>query len=165
MDIVVHTGAFEEDLAKYYFVQLLAGVYQLHKQQKSHRDLKPENVCLDSEFNLKIIDFGFAASIYEDRETEGTTVFFSPGQHAGYKTNFHKDDIFTCGIILYCMLHRAQPFTMATKKEENYKPLYLGLYGKFWENAQETSEVELSDNVKQLISMMLHPNEEARPLI
>jgi serine/threonine protein kinase len=112
----------------------MAGVYQLHKRQMSHRDLKPENVCLDEDFNLKIIDFGFAASIYEERGIEGTPAFFSPGQHAGARTNFHKDDIFTCGIILYCMLHRAQPFAQATKKEENYKPLYLGLHNKFWES-------------------------------
>lgn len=33
----------------------------MHTGGVCHRDLKPENIMLDSGFNLKIADFGFAA--------------------------------------------------------------------------------------------------------
>jgi len=33
----------------------------MHTAGACHRDLKPENIMLDSEFNLKVADFGFAA--------------------------------------------------------------------------------------------------------
>jgi len=42
---------------------MLVGVDYLHSQGVVHRDLKPENLVLDSNFNLKIVDFGLAAHV------------------------------------------------------------------------------------------------------
>ena len=96
---------------------------------------------MDSEFNLKIIDFGFTASIFEQRKTEGTEPYFSFAQHLNKPTNFMKDDIFTLGILLYMMVTAQPPFNEATKSEKHYKPLYLGLQATFWQKAKEENGI------------------------
>lgn len=60
-DIVFNTGAFSEPICRFYFKQLMNGLFYLHRNKVAHRDIKPENILLDSNFNLKIADFGFAA--------------------------------------------------------------------------------------------------------
>ena len=45
-------------------------MHYVHSQGATHRDLKPENIMLDSNFNVKIADFGFAAPI-EGRTSTG----------------------------------------------------------------------------------------------
>ena len=35
-----------------------------------HRDLKPQNIMLDSNYNIKIIDFGDARKVHEDLDEE-----------------------------------------------------------------------------------------------
>ena len=42
---------------------MIQGVNYLHQQGLVHRDLKPENILLDDNFNVKLIDFGFASNI------------------------------------------------------------------------------------------------------
>jgi serine/threonine protein kinase len=51
---------FEEDEARHYFQQLIAGIAHCHSLGVSHRDLKPENLLLDDDGNLKISDFGLS---------------------------------------------------------------------------------------------------------
>lgn len=58
-DYVALAGKFPENIARYYFKQLISGLNYIHAMGYAHRDLKPENIFLDEEFNLKIADFGF----------------------------------------------------------------------------------------------------------
>ena len=49
-DYVANSGAFSEPVCRYFFKQILLGIYHVHSQGYSHRDLKPENILLDVEF-------------------------------------------------------------------------------------------------------------------
>ena len=60
-DIISNTGAFSEETARYYFIQIIAALnYMQNTAGICHRDLKPENILIDKELNnsVKVIDFG-----------------------------------------------------------------------------------------------------------
>lgn len=55
-------GGFNEKFARHYFRQLIQAISYLHDEQGVvHRDLKPENLLLNSDYQLKIADFGLSA--------------------------------------------------------------------------------------------------------
>lgn len=47
-----------EPIARYYFHKLIDAIQFLHNNNVVHRDLKLENLLLDTDFHLKIADFG-----------------------------------------------------------------------------------------------------------
>lgn len=53
-------GPVHEGIARYYFSQLINSVEYLHSRNIAHRDLKLDNILLDDNFQLMLIDFGFA---------------------------------------------------------------------------------------------------------
>ena len=59
--LLMHTGPLAEDIARYYFRQMIEGLEYMHNSGVVHRDLKPENLCLDHHYQLKIIDMGLSA--------------------------------------------------------------------------------------------------------
>src|SRR5581483_10372348 len=82
--------------------ELVAGLAAAHDQGIIHRDLKPANVMLDSRGNVKITDFGLAAST---EERQGGLVIGTPGYMApellrGEKAT-PRSDLFALGLILY----------------------------------------------------------------
>ena len=62
-DTVAFTGKFNEEMARYFFRQMMEGLKYMHEKGVTHRDLKPENVLLDEDHVLKIADFGFAGPV------------------------------------------------------------------------------------------------------
>lgn len=73
-----------ENTVCYLFKQLLNAMIYLHRNGICHRDLKPENLLIDSNYDIKLADFGFAAStegIYRDRRhftCKGTLGYMAP---------------------------------------------------------------------------------------
>lgn len=64
---------FREVVARTYFRQLIGVVEYCHKKGIAHRDLKPDNILLDSEFNIKVADFGWATSLQRVLKTNAGT--------------------------------------------------------------------------------------------
>ncbi|MEE1066631.1 MAG: serine/threonine-protein kinase [Acutalibacteraceae bacterium] len=84
----------------------------LHSMNIIHRDIKPENVMIDSDGNVKLIDFD-AARIYKcyrslDTAFVGTAGFAAPEQYGINQTD-PRSDIFSLGIFLNIMLTGEHP--------------------------------------------------------
>lgn len=100
----------------------MEGLDSVHRKGITHRDLKPENLLYDSEFNLKIADFGFAAPLagrdgsFLQKTVLGTFGYMAPeifqkDQNNGY--NGAQVDLFASAIILFIMVAGHPPFNRA----------------------------------------------------
>lgn len=91
--------------------KVIQGLDYLHDRGIAHRDIKLENICLDSENNPKIVDFGYSISkIQIGRTLCGTPVYMAPEVMRSPKYNAFKADIWSLGITLHLMLTRQFPF-------------------------------------------------------
>ena len=63
---------------------MFSGLLHIYTRGFSHRDLKPENILLDKNYNIKIVDFGFACKISGrdgtgfNNSTVGTPGYMAP---------------------------------------------------------------------------------------
>jgi len=96
---------------------LCSALDYIHRQGVVHRDLKPENIMVDSDDNVKLIDFGIAANAGSRRltfakltEAMGTPDYISPEQVKG-KRGDARSDVYSLGIMFYEMLTGKVPFT------------------------------------------------------
>jgi eukaryotic-like serine/threonine-protein kinase len=89
----------------------------IHTHGVVHRDLKPENIMVDSQDNIKLIDFGIASNQGARRltfakfsQTMGTPDYISPEQVRG-KRGDPRSDIYALGVMVYEMLTGKVPFS------------------------------------------------------
>ena len=98
----------------------------MHTHGITHRDLKPENLMLDHDYNLKVIDFGFAIASEARDESgiahsyKGTPTYMSPELHARQGYNPLDNDMFSIAVILFVMRSAAIPFNKAVEKDAHY---------------------------------------------
>eukprot|EP00755_Sulcionema_specki_P033143 Sspe_Gene.20411::Locus_7484_Transcript_1_1_Confidence_1.000_Length_3906::g.20411::m.20411 len=120
-DHITNQKRFEDETARKYFSQIIAGVRYCHERGVVHRDLKPQNLLLTRSNELKIADFGFSnfQNYTEDGKVTpslrlntccGTPNYAAPEVFLGKGYNGFKTDIWSCGVILYVMLCGQVPF-------------------------------------------------------
>jgi serine/threonine-protein kinase len=114
---VLAEGIIAQDRAIRITLAILEALEYIHANGVVHRDLKPENIMVDSQDNIKLIDFGIAGDSAARRLTYanftaslGTPDYIAPEQVKG-KRGDGRTDIFAMGVILYEMLTGKLPFT------------------------------------------------------
>ena len=89
-DNKVHT--LKEPLVRKIALDLVARLEIMHSKHFTHRDLKPANLMFDQNYDLKIIDLGFAGMLAGERAdidgkdviTCGTPGYFTPEELINY---------------------------------------------------------------------------------
>ncbi|TMW47930.1 hypothetical protein DOY81_006986 [Sarcophaga bullata] len=125
LDYVREKKYLDESQARNLFKQLMSAVEYIHSKGVVHRDIKCENLLLDENFNLKLIDFGFAR---KDTRTSDQQVILSKtfcGSYAYASPEILKaffpiptgvaydpflSDIWACGVVCYAMVFGRLPY-------------------------------------------------------
>jgi serine/threonine protein kinase len=103
-----------------WFAQICSAVAYLHHMGIVHRDVKCENVMVplcDGE-PVKLIDFGFAAVIPDDKlftDHPGTAMYAAPEIHDGRAYDARASDVWSLGVVLYIMMAMRFPFPNSTR--------------------------------------------------
>ena len=98
----------------------VTGLRAIHNVGIIFRDIKLQNILVSNSGNLVITDFGLAKWLRRRQRTYticGTLAFMAPevAQGQGYD---HSVDLWSLGILLYCMAFAQYPFPPATTHQE-----------------------------------------------
>ena len=174
-------GCLCEEDARSITAGILRGLAHLHSRGVAHRDIKLENVLLcDSKHDfskIKIIDMGFAKQLTSLNEAPcaealhtvcGTPMYIAPEmiRPTVWTGNIHVEarygtqaDMWSTGIILYCLLSGSPPFKATGDRSpiELFKDIEKAAFD-FWDPVWET----VSDDALDLIQCLLEPDSARR---
>ncbi|CAL2028926.1 unnamed protein product [Caenorhabditis brenneri] len=113
--------------AKFYFRQLVDGLFFLHENGVVHRDIKPENLLLTKSDTLKLVDFGFATFYRNENGEEkmltnkcGTKEYIAPELYKKGPYRGPPVDVWSAGVVLAEMLIGVPPWESATDASYDY---------------------------------------------
>lgn len=140
-----------EDIARYYFHKLIDAIQLLHESNVVHRDLKLENLLLDSEYNLKIADFGLSTTVESSygggvmHTRVGTERYMPPEMLEKNAYVGICADLFAAGIILFVLVVGIMP-THKTAESNDYLYKYIRKkeYEKYWTVISKLLNLDLS---------------------
>ena len=136
-EVIAQTGALEISKACDYVKQVADGLQHAHAKGMVHRDIKPHNLMVNSEGQIKVLDFGLATFAMSASEVAnassnnsdklshvttsgtmmGTPDFISPEQAGDCRAADIRSDIYSLGCTFYYLLTGRPPFNAGTAIE------------------------------------------------
>lgn len=106
-------------------VQQVSSALQFaHSRGMIHRDIKPSNVMMDSEGQVKLMDFGLVRAgdlshLTRSGTVLGTPQYMAPEQITGGEVD-RRTDIYSFGVVIYELLAGEAPFNRTTPMATAY---------------------------------------------
>ncbi|MDG2382882.1 MAG: serine/threonine-protein kinase [Pirellulaceae bacterium] len=140
------------------------GLQYLHGQGWIHRDIKPDNFLINTDFDVKLIDFAIAQKerkglgrLFGGRgKVQGTRSYMSPEQIRGEALD-HRSDIYSFGCMLFELSCGRPPFTGGSPDELLQKHLRAQV-----PNITASSEAT-SQEYSKLVARMMSKKPDDRP--
>jgi len=99
---------------------IISALQFMHDNQCVHRDIKPSNIMLLKSGGVKLMDFGIARALDDNRSIKtttghavGTPAYMSPEQILGAAVDY-RTDYYSLGCVLYEMLTGTLPFAQTS---------------------------------------------------
>ncbi|XP_026816025.1 testis-specific serine/threonine-protein kinase 3-like [Rhopalosiphum maidis] len=156
LDIIKRDGKIDDDRARKWFMELVNAIEYCHKKGVVHRDIKCENLLMDTNYNIKLSDFGFARNNMIKKNGQmktsstfcGSYAYASPEILKGIPYQPNASDIWSIGVVLYAMLFGTLPFDDTT---------YQKLLKQVAKPVTFPRDIIISDNCRQMIIKLLSP--------
>ncbi|KAL7792639.1 hypothetical protein V8C37DRAFT_380175 [Trichoderma ceciliae] len=149
-------GRLSEEVAIYFFRQMISAIAYCHSFNVCHRDLKPENILITADLQIKIADFGMAAlhqtATHRLATACGSPHYAAPELLKNRQYRGDRADIWSMGVILFAMLSATLPFD---------DPDLRVMMGKTKRGQYEMPKF-LSPEAEDLIRRMLQVNPDHR---
>ncbi|BGP53188.1 mitogen-activated protein kinase kinase kinase [Rhodotorula sphaerocarpa] len=157
-------GKFEEDVIRFFTLQILDGLQYLHGLGILHRDMKADNILIDQDGMCKISDFGTSkksGDIYQNDENmsmQGSIFWMAPEVIHNNKQGYSaKADIWSLGCICIEMLAGSRPW-----EGEGFMGAMFKL-GAERMRPPLPPDIELSENADHFVGECLQIDPDLRP--
>ena len=168
LGLIQEGGGLPEQVARSYFHQLVDALGYIHSKDICHLDIKPDNILVDSEYGLKLADFGLSMKVPKDCSVKGavgTSIYYAPEIHLKAKYSSYSADIFALGICLFVMISGHMPFTVAKSTDSMYKLIIEERHDEFWnfhQGLKKSKTEAYSASFRDLLQSMLAFNPKRR---
>ena len=139
-----------EDISRKIFFDLLRAVETCHKCGITHGDIKLQNILFNSNFNIKLIDFGFAKYIKDGliSTITGTRFYNAPEMFSCATKGYDgvSADVFSLGVVLFILVMGFYPFDKPNITDIRYKYISKKDYPGFWKKCEQKININYSLN-------------------